>query len=141
VSLFADLARVKTEEDVKDAYIKALGLKSYFKGLVDIQTKEVWFEAKEASTPPIIMFGQLLVYVRAAQRRGEPIPAFLAVIDRTKAAIMPTEQALPMFEDKTIGPNPARRLARNWRRKSRLMSKPIMSFMTSPAMKKSSLAR
>jgi hypothetical protein len=96
------LARVKTEEDVKDAYIKALGLKSYFKGLVDIQTKEVWFEAKEASTPPIIMFGQLLVYVRAAQKRGEPIPAFLAVIDRTKAAIMPTEHALPIFEDKNI---------------------------------------
>jgi hypothetical protein len=102
MTLFAALARVKTEEDVKDAYIKALGLKSYFKGLVDIQTKEVWFEAKEASTPPIIMFGQLLVYVRAAQKRGEPIPAFLAVIDRTKAAIMPTEHALPIFEDKTI---------------------------------------
>jgi hypothetical protein len=102
MTLFADLARVKTEEDVKDAYIKALSLKSYFKGLVDIQTKEVWFEAKEASTPPIIMFGQLLVYVRAAQKRGEPIPAFLAVIDRTKAAIMPTEHALPIFEDKNI---------------------------------------
>lgn len=48
------------------------------------------------------MFAQLLVYVRAAQKRGEPIPAFLAVIDRTKAAIMPTEHALPMFEDKTV---------------------------------------
>lgn len=35
------LDRVKTEEDVKDAYIKALGLKAYFKGLVDTQTKEV----------------------------------------------------------------------------------------------------
>jgi hypothetical protein len=102
MSLFAALDRVKTEEDVKDAYIKALGLKSYFKGLVDIQTKEVWFEAKEASTPPIIMFAQLLVYVRAAQKRGEPIPAFLGVMDRTKAAIMPTEHALPIFEDKTI---------------------------------------
>ena len=102
MTLLTDLARVKTEEDVKDAYIKALGLKSYFKGLVDIQTKEVWFEAKEASTPPIIMFAQLLVYVRAAQKRGEPIPAFLGVMDRTKAAIMPTEHALPIFEDKNI---------------------------------------
>jgi hypothetical protein len=102
MTLLQALARVKTEEDVKDAYIKALGLKSYFKGLVDIQTKEVWFEAKEASTPPIIMFAQLLVYVRAAQKRGEPIPAFLAVIDRTKAAIMKTEHALPIFEDKKI---------------------------------------
>ena len=96
------LARVKTEEDVKDAYIKALGLKSYFKGLVDIQTDEIWFEAKEISTPPIIMFGQLLVYVRAAHKRGEPIPGFLAVMDRTKAAIMLTEHALPILDDKTI---------------------------------------
>jgi hypothetical protein len=90
MSLLADLARAKTEEDVKDAYIKALGLKSYFKGLVDIQTDEVWFEAKWVSTPPIVMFGQLLVYLRAARKRGEPIPGFLAVIDRDKAAILPT---------------------------------------------------
>lgn len=71
MSLASDLARTRTEEDVKDAYIKALGLKSYFKGLVDIQTEEVWFEAKDAPTPPIVMFGQLLVYVRAAKKRGE----------------------------------------------------------------------
>jgi hypothetical protein len=102
VSLLAALARAKTEEDVKDAYIAALGLKGVFKGLVDIQTEEVWFEAKEVSTPPIVMFGQLLVYVRAARKRGEPIPGFLAVIDRDKAAIMPTEHALPIFEDAAI---------------------------------------
>ncbi|MEO5587784.1 MAG: hypothetical protein ABIQ81_08855 [Novosphingobium sp.] len=102
MSLLTALARAKTEEDVKDAYIKALGLKAYFKGLVDIQTEEVWFEAKEVSTPPIVMFGQLLVYVRAARKRGEPIPAFLAVIDRDKAAIMPTEHALPIFDDACI---------------------------------------
>ncbi len=102
VSLLEDLSRAKTEEDVKDAYINALGLKSYFKGLVDIQTEEIWFEAKEAPTPPVIMFGQLLVYVRAARKRGEPVPGFLAVIDREKAAIMPTEKALPIFDDKTI---------------------------------------
>jgi hypothetical protein len=58
VTLIAALARAKTEEDVKDAYIMALNLKSYFKGLVDIQTNEVWFEAKEVSTPPILMFGE-----------------------------------------------------------------------------------
>ena len=102
MSLFADLARVKTEEDVKDAYIKALGLKGVRKGLVDIQTDEIWFEAKEASTPPIVMLGQLLFYVRAARKRGESIPGFLAVIDRTKAAIMLTEHALPLFDDKAI---------------------------------------
>ena len=102
MSLTADLARTRTEEDVKDAYIRALGLKSYFKGLVDIQTQEVWFEAKDAPTPAIVMFGQLLVYVRAAKKRGEAIPAFLCVIDREKAALMPTARALPLLEDKSI---------------------------------------
>jgi len=102
MSLANDLVRARTEEDVKDAYIKALGLKSYSKGLVDIQTEEVWFEAKAISTPPIIMFAQLFFYVRAAKKRGEPIPAFLAVIDREKSAIMPTEKALLLLDDKSI---------------------------------------
>jgi hypothetical protein len=96
------LASAKTEEDVKDAYIKALGLKNVSKGLVDIQTPEIWFEAKEAATPPLLMFAQLLVYVRAARRRGEPIPGFLGVIDREKAALMATEHALPLLEDDDI---------------------------------------
>lgn len=102
MSLSDDLARARTEEDVKDAYIKALGLKSYFKGLVDIQTEEVWFEAKAVSTPQIVMFAQLFFYVRAAKKRGEPIPAFLAVIDRDKAGIMPTEKALALLDDKSV---------------------------------------
>lgn len=102
MSLFDTLARARTEEDVKDAYIKTLGLKSYSKNLVDIQTQEVWFEAKAVSTPPIVMFAQLLFYIRAAKKRGEAIPAFLAVIDREKAAIMSTEEALPLLNDKTI---------------------------------------
>jgi hypothetical protein len=102
VTLLTALSRAKTEEDVKDAYIEALGLKSYFKGLVDIQTEEIWFEAKEVTTPPVVMFGQLLVYVRAARKRGEPIPAFLAVMDRHKAAILPTERALSILGDKNI---------------------------------------
>jgi hypothetical protein len=99
MSLRADLIGAKTEEDVKDAYIKALGLKSYSKNLVDIQTQEVWFEAKDAPTPSIVMFAQLLFYIRAAKKRGEAIPAFLTVIDREKAAIMPTEKALPLLDD------------------------------------------
>ena len=102
MSLSNDLMRARSEEDVKDFYIKALGLKSYFKGLVDIQTAEIWFEAKDEPTPPLVMFGQLLVYVGAARKRGEAIPAFLAVIDNEKAAIMPTERALPLFDDMTI---------------------------------------
>jgi hypothetical protein len=96
------LAKARTEEDVKDAYISALGLKGVSKNLVDIQTQEVWFEAKAVSTPPIVMFAQLMFYIRAAKKRGEPIPAFLAVIDRDKAAIMPTEKALPLLDDKSI---------------------------------------
>ncbi|MDP2129731.1 MAG: hypothetical protein U0975_15885 [Erythrobacter sp.] len=102
MSLLEELQRARTEEDVKDAYIKALGLKGVFKGLVDIQTPEIWFEAKEAATPPLLMFAQLLTYVRAARKRGEAIPGFLCVIDREKAALMATEHALPILEDKSI---------------------------------------
>jgi hypothetical protein len=102
MTLAQALAKARTEEDVKDAYISALGLKGVSKNLVDIQTQEVWFEAKAVSTPPIIMFAQLMFYIRAAKKRGEPIPAFLAVIDRDKAALMPTEKALPLLDDKGI---------------------------------------
>lgn len=102
MSLIAELEKVKSEEDVKDAYIKALGLKGYNKGLIDIQTKEIWFEAKESSTPPVLMFTQLLFYVRDAHKKGEHIPPFLAVIDREKAAIMETAKALPIMTDKDI---------------------------------------
>lgn len=102
MSLLDVLRQAKTEEDVKDAYIKALGLKNVSKGLVDIQTPEIWFEAKESPTPPLIMFAQLLVYVRAARKRGEAIPGFLCVIDREKAALMATAHALPLFDDDAI---------------------------------------
>lgn len=102
MSLAQSLATARTEEDVKDAYIKALGLRRVFKGLVDIQTPEIWFEAKEAPTAPLLMFAQLLVYVRAARKRGEAIPGFLCVIDREKAALMATEHALSLLDDKTI---------------------------------------
>jgi hypothetical protein len=102
MSLADALSAARTEEDVKDAYIQALGLKGVFKGLVDIQTPEIWFEAKESPTAPLLMFAQLLVYVRAARKRGEAIPGFLCVIDREKAALMATEHALPLLEDKSI---------------------------------------
>lgn len=102
MSLYAQLQKAKSEEDVKDAYIKALGLKGYQKGLIDIQTQEIWFEAKDAPTPPAAMFAQLLSYVRASHKKGEQIPPFLAVLDREKAAIMETQYALPLFKDKDI---------------------------------------
>ncbi|MFT3789991.1 MAG: RhuM family protein [Rudaea sp.] len=102
MSLMAALASARTEEDVKDAYIKALGLKKYNKGLIDIRTDEIWFEAKETSTPAILMFAQLLCYVRDARKKGEHVPPFLAVIDREKAALMETAKALPILADKSI---------------------------------------
>lgn len=102
MSLRADLLKAKTEEDVKDAYIKAIGLKAYNKTLVDIRTDEVWFEAKGIATPPVVMFTQLLFYVRAARKLGEKIPPFLCVIDREKAALMETTKALPILDDKKI---------------------------------------
>ncbi|NOU00847.1 MAG: hypothetical protein HOO95_04635, partial [Gallionella sp.] len=47
MSLYTQLQAARSEEDVKDAYIKAIGLKSYTKGLIDIRTDEIWFEAKD----------------------------------------------------------------------------------------------
>ena len=44
MKLHETLKKAKSEEDVKDAYIKAIGLKGFTKGLVDIRTKEIWFE-------------------------------------------------------------------------------------------------
>lgn len=102
MSLIATLRAARTEEDVKDAYIKALGLKKYNKGLVDIRTDEIWFEAKETATPTTLMFAQLLCYVRDARKKGEHVPPFLAVIDREKAALMETAKALPILADKSI---------------------------------------
>jgi hypothetical protein len=49
MTLYQKLLEAKSEEDVKDIYIKALGLKGYSKNLIDIQTKEIWFEAKDTS--------------------------------------------------------------------------------------------
>lgn len=103
MSLFEQLQHAKSEEDVKDIYIKALGLKGYTKGLIDIQTKEIWFEAKDTGkTSSYAMFTQLLHYVQVALDKGEAIPPFLGVIDTEKAAIMKTSDVLPFLEKKTI---------------------------------------
>lgn len=101
-SLYQALQAARTEEDVKDAYIKALGLKNYSKNLVDIQTNEIWFEAKDKPTSSYAMFTQLLHYVQVALNKGEHIPPFLAVIDTEKAAIMKTADVLPFLKKKTI---------------------------------------
>lgn len=96
------LADARTEEDVKDAYIKALGLKGASKGRIDIQHPQIWFEAKFVPTPPLLMFAQLLTYVRRARKQGQAVPPYLAVVDRDKAAILPTAAALPVFDDEDI---------------------------------------
>lgn len=102
-SLYDTLKTAKTEEDVKDIYIKALGLKDYSKNLVDIQTKEIWFEAKDSGKhSSYAMFTQLLHYVQVALNKGEDIPPFLVVIDTEKAAIMKTADVLPFLAKKTI---------------------------------------
>jgi hypothetical protein len=103
MTLVQALSSAKTEEDVKDAYVKAIGLKNYTKGQVDIQAPNVWFEAKEAPTAAIAMFAQLLFYVRRARKSGlKHLPPVLAVIDREKAAILETELAMPVLEDDEI---------------------------------------
>lgn len=102
MSLYTTLKQVKSEEEVKDAYIKALGLKSVRKGLIDIQTDEIWFEAKDKPQSTYAMFTQLLHYVNSAIKKGDPAPPFLAVIDTQKAALMKTSDIMPLFGDKTI---------------------------------------
>lgn len=101
MTLYQKLQAAKTEEDVKDIYIKALGLKGYSKNLIDIQTKEIWFEAKEGyKSSTYQMFTQLLHYVQQALNNGEEVPPFLCVIDTRKAAIMKTADALPLLSNK-----------------------------------------
>jgi len=103
MTLYEKLQKASSEEDVKDAYIKALGLKEYQKNLIDIQTKEIWFEAKQnAKLSSYAMFTQLMHYVQDALNKGDHIPPFLAIIDTQKAAIMKSEDVLPFLAKKTI---------------------------------------
>ncbi len=97
--LYAALQKAKSEEDVKDAYIKALGLKGHTKGLIDIQSKEIWFEAKHTGKESsYAIFTQLLHYVDVALKKGEHLPPFLAVIDTEKAAIMRSSDVIPFLQ-------------------------------------------
>jgi hypothetical protein len=103
MTLYQKLQQAKSEEDVKDAYIKALGLKEYSKNLIDIQTKEIWFEAKDTGKhSTYAMFTQLMHYVQQALNKGDYLPPFLAVIDTQKAAIMKSADVIPFLEKKTI---------------------------------------
>lgn len=107
MSLHQKLQTVKTEEDVKDAYIAALKLKKVSKNLVDIQTDEIWFEAKHKPTDVYTMFTQLLYYVYHAYHEGKNmkslfLPPLLCVMDNEKAALMSTQSIELIFKDKKI---------------------------------------
>ncbi len=103
MSLYTQLQQARSEEDVKDAYIKALGLKGFTKGLIDIQTNEIWFESKDTGKhSSYAMFTQLLHYVQAALNKGETVPPFLAVIDTEKAALMKSADVLPFLSKRTV---------------------------------------
>lgn len=103
MTLYQRLQQAKSEEDVKDIYIEVLGLKGYSKNLIDIQTKEIWFEAKNNSNlSSYAMFTQLMHYVQDALNKGDYIPPFLAVIDTKKAAIMKSADVIPFLAKKTI---------------------------------------
>lgn len=103
MSLYKKLQDVRSEEDVKDVYIQALGLKKYTKGLIDIRTKEMWFEAKHhGKDSSYKMFTQLLHYVQDGLNKGDELPPFLAVMDTEKAALMKTADVIPFLKKKTI---------------------------------------
>ena len=103
MSLYEKLQQTRSEEDVKDIYIKALGLKGYSKNLIDIQTKEIWFEAKDGGkNSTYAMFTQLMHYVQEALNKGDYIPPFLCVIDTQKAAVMKSEDVITFLAKKTI---------------------------------------
>jgi hypothetical protein len=102
-TLYSKLKQAKSEEDVKDIYIKALGLKSHTKGLIDIRTDEIWFEAKDTGkVSTYAMFTQLLHYVQDGLNKGEQLPPLLAVIDTEKAALMKTADVLPFLSNNPI---------------------------------------
>lgn len=113
MTLYDTLKKARSEEDVKDAYIKALGLKRLTKGLIDIQTDEIWFEAKDSGRHSCYaVFTQLLHYVQQALNKGEQVPAFLAVIDTEKAALMKSADVLPFLN--TQCPEGAGRAGHKW---------------------------
>lgn len=80
MTLYQSLQNAKSEEDVKDAYIAALKLKKVTKGLIDIQTEEIWFEAKHKPTDVYTMFTQLLYYVCHAYNKGNHLDSLFCLL-------------------------------------------------------------
>ena len=103
MTLYNKLKTASSEEDVKDIYVKFLGLKKYQKNVIDIQTQEIWFEAKiGGKTSCYEMFTQLCRYVQSGLDKGEKIPPFLAVIDCEKAALMKSEDVTDFLQKEKI---------------------------------------
>ncbi len=102
--LYDQLQLATSEEDIKDAYIRELGLTRYNKGKVDIITDEVWFEAKMGGDVSYYeMFTQLLNYVYVADKKGkQTLPILLAVIDQQKAGVMRTSDVIEFLRKDTI---------------------------------------
>ncbi|MGU9963770.1 MAG: hypothetical protein ACNYPD_06650 [Candidatus Halichondribacter symbioticus] len=103
MKLYDHLKRAKSEEDVKDIYIRELWLTKVSKGLIDIKSNEAWFEAKMGgSVSYYAMFTQLLHYVNKALEDGEYTPPLLAVVDQQKAALIRTSDVRQFLKNGTI---------------------------------------
>ncbi|NIZ18644.1 hypothetical protein [Entomospira culicis] len=92
-----------SEEDVKDAYLAFLKLRSseYTKNLIDIRINgdKIWVEAKAGEVALDVMFAQSLHYVHQALVKGEHLPSFLLVIDQAKVGILPYANIQRAFEE------------------------------------------
>lgn len=136
MTLYQKLQTAQSEEDVKDAYISALKLKKVTKGLIDIQTEEIWFEAKHKPTDVYTMFTQLLYYVCHAHKGGENVPPLLCVIETKKPRSCPPPALPPSSATKkSHGANPPAKSAVNSSPKSRPTSTTTSSFTAWPKTK------
>ena len=104
MKLYDLLQRASSEEDVKDIYIRKLFLTDAKRGTVDIESLEVWAEAKKGNDVSCYaMFTQLLHYVHIAQEKGiKKPPPLLAVFDQQKAALMKTSDAIAFLAETPI---------------------------------------
>ncbi len=104
MKLYDLLQRASSEEDVKDIYIRKLFLTNAKRGLVDIESLDVWAEAKKGhNISSYKMFTQLLYYVNTAREDGDKeIPSLLAVFDQQKASLMKTSDVLDFLKKGNI---------------------------------------
>jgi hypothetical protein len=98
MSVFEKLKQARSEEDVKDIYIKELGLKGYSKSLIDIQTKEIWFEAKDGGkNSTYTMFMQLIHFVQETLNKGDYILPFRTLSQFCNLCLVLKKQSILLF--------------------------------------------